>query len=272
MKQLKSTFNELHTMFTENVTVKHIYEPLKHRNDSEDAHLVKGHMENLHFDVMGVSDPTGLVYGYVRCETLTEGPCKKYAQPFTPRDLVSDSTPLLDVITILHDTPRIFVLETNRVTGIVTRGDLQKAPVRMLLFGLITILEMHLLRLIRTAFPNDSWKLHLTNGRLDKAYCLYDRLKQRNEELDVTDCLQLCDKRTLFLQIPTIHVHLNVPSPQRFLQDIERLRNNLAHAQDVINGFSSWVTVIELIHDLGKLLKTCESLKNDHVQTAGARP
>ena len=48
--------------------------------------------------------------------------------------------------------------QDHQVGAIVTRADLQKAPVRLFLFGMITLIEMHFLRIIRDRFEDDSWK------------------------------------------------------------------------------------------------------------------
>lgn len=42
--------------------------------------------------------------------------------------------------------------------GIVTFADLNKPPVRVYLFGLVSLLEVHLRFWIRTAYSDGSWK------------------------------------------------------------------------------------------------------------------
>ena len=59
-------------------------------------------------------------------------------------------TPLVDVVSGLNRHPRLFVSVFGRVGGILTRSDLQKAPVRMWLFGMVTILEVGFVQLIES--------------------------------------------------------------------------------------------------------------------------
>jgi hypothetical protein len=81
-------------------------------------------------------------------------------------------------------------LDCHQVSGIITCGDLQKAPVRMLLFGLVTLLEMNLLRLVRLYYPQDSWQKVLKPDRLEAANKLWHESQQRNEATDLLDYLQ----------------------------------------------------------------------------------
>jgi len=258
MKQLKSSSKDLRYLF-ENITVKHVLERLQCCNAEEDAVVVKKRMKKLDFDVMGIKDK-GITYGYVKQLKLKNGLCKEYRNLFHPSELVAESMPLIDLLPILHDNQRIFVLERNQVNGIVTRGDLQKAPIRMLLFGLVTLLEMNLLYLIKIYYPKDSWTKHLKVNRLKNAEKLQSIRKERNEAIDLVDCLQFCDKSKLILKKPEILKSIGIKSIQyaeRILKSSEILRNNLAHAQDIVKGLS-WTKVINLAKEIELFIKRCE--------------
>ena len=84
----------------------------------------------------------------------------------------SRSTCLPTLVRLLNERPRVFVTSLGRVGGIATRSDLRKPPVRMWLFGMITIVEMGLTRLIETRFPEEGWKDLLSASRLEKAEAL----------------------------------------------------------------------------------------------------
>lgn len=262
MKQLKSRYNDLRDLFAHSITVRHVLEKLQSCHADDDATIVRKRMEkDLDFDVMGVEED-GEVYGYVERSSLRTGPCRRYKRMFLPSELIAESTPLMDLLPVLHDTPRIFVLDSNKVTGIVTRGDLQKAPVRMLLFGLVTLLEMHLLRLVRIHYPKDSWQSLLSEARLNLARKLFGERKARNEAVDLADCLQFCDKRKLVLRIPEIRDYIKRKcgkSGKFLLESTEKLRDKLAHAQDIVTG-STWPELIDLVRDIERLLKLFESI------------
>ncbi len=148
----------------------------------------------------------------------------------------------------------------DQVWGIITRGDLQKAPVRMWLFGLISLLEMNFLRLIRLKFLEDSWKSLLKSTRLKHAQYILDDRRRRNEAIDLADCLEFGDKARILSKTEAIRSALGVPSEKemsQLLQKLENLRNELAHSQDIITG--KWPEVVELAEAAEELLIKCEN-------------
>jgi hypothetical protein len=257
MKRLK--LEDVRGLFENSITIRSIAEELQSRNAGEDASIVLKSMETLDFDVMGIEEE-GVTYGYVERLRLGTGPCRNYQRIFHPSELIAESTPLVDLLPILRDVPRIFVIYSNRVNGIVTRGDLQKAPVRMLLFGLVTLLETLLLRLVQIHYPQDSWQKVLNSGRLEAARKLQAERKARNEAIELSDCLQFCDKRELVLRCPRGRAYLGFRSKrmgQLILEEAEELRNKLAHAQDLVSG-SSWQQVIRIAAEAEALLERGE--------------
>lgn len=262
MKQLKSTYSDLHALFGRDIKAKHILEYLQSCSTKEDAATVLRRMKELDFDVMGVKEE-GRIIGYVEQSSLKAGPCGNYTLRFVASELLEESSPLIEVFSGLHDAKRRFVRKRKRVIGIVTRGDLQKAPVRMWLFGLITLLEMHLLRVIRNHFPADSWAAHLTNGRIVNASKILASRKERNEAIDLADCLQFCDKRELVLEIPMVKESMRKyggESADTVLESVEMLRDKLCHAQDMVEG-STWPEVIDLAKNIEHILVFFEHFK-----------
>ncbi len=264
MKQLKSKSGDLRDLFEHSIKVSHIAEKLQYCQADDYATTVHERMEECDFDVMGIAEGD-LVYGYVERCSLATGLCGQYENKFHISDLITESAPLLDLLPILHDKPRIFVSERNQVKRIVTRGDLQKAPVRMLLFGLVSLLEMQLLRVMRSYYrENKSWqsKKLIEQKRLNKAKKELAKRQKRNEAIDLADCLQFCDKWEIVLKTSAIRKALNLGSKtkvEKLLRDAEELRNNLAHSQDLVVG-SSWSEVINLVHDIQSLLKKIEDM------------
>ncbi|WP_016952529.1 hypothetical protein [Anabaena sp. PCC 7108] len=265
MKQLKSRSQDLRSLFENSITIEYVAEPLKAVTADADVTEVINWMQLQDFDVVGVK--TGdIISGYVEITTLLKsefGKCSDYQRVFHPQELVAISTPLMKLFPILKQTPRLFVLDCNKVSGIITCGDLQKAPVRMLLFGLVTLLEMNLLRLVRLYYPQDSWQKVLKPDRLEAAQKLWRESQERNEATDLLDYLQFCDKRELVLNQPELFQQLEMKSKrfgERFLKSAEHLRNRLAHAQSLVSG-SSWKDLISLAEDLERLLIRCEEIE-----------
>ncbi|MBE9057927.1 hypothetical protein [Sphaerospermopsis sp. LEGE 08334] len=269
MKQLKSRSQDLRSLFENSITIEYVAEPLKAVKADADIREIINWMELQDFDVVGV-ETEGSITGYVERSTLREnlrenqsGKCSNYQQVFHPQELIAMSTPLMKLLPILQQKSRLFVLDCNNVSGIITCGDLQKAPVRMFLFGLVTLLEMNLLRLVRLYYPQDSWQKVLKPDRLEAAQKLWRESQERNEATDLLDYLQFCDKRELVLNQPELFNKLGLNSKrsgERFLKSAEHLRNRLAHAQNLVSG-SSWQDLISLAEGLERLLIHCEEIE-----------
>jgi len=121
---------------------------------------------------------------------------------------------------------------------------------------------MNLSYLIRKNYLKESWRTELSKERLNKAYDLMKKRAERNEVLDLIDCLEFCDKRDLILKNQEC---LNVFTPdskskiERKLRAIENLRDLVAHAQDLCSR-SSWEEVIDTVSDTKEMILKCEGV------------
>lgn len=255
MKHLKSSSNDLRKLF-ESISVRYIAEPLISFDEGAGSQVVSVFMgEPNNYDVVGVRHD-GLVVGYVKRADLSDGTLDNHLVKFNPDDIVDESTQLVDVLKRLRKTTWLFVLILGRIGGIVTRGDIQKAPLRMWLFGLVSMIEMQLLRIIRERCPNDRWENFLTDNRIAKAQHLLSDRRKRNEEIDLADCLQFCDKREVILNLGLrIAEGVDLLS---MLKEIEDLRDKLAHAQDIIAG--NWPKIVDIAEDSERLLIKLEKI------------
>lgn len=105
---------------------------------------------------MGVQEESGgEVIGFVFRDSLKTGIVRGHLQKITSEHLISDS-PLANLLSIFRTRERAFVLVGQDVRGIITRANLHKPPVRVYLFGLIFLLEMHLTYRVAISYPNDS--------------------------------------------------------------------------------------------------------------------
>jgi hypothetical protein len=158
----------------------------------------------------------------------------------TAEHLISDATQLGDLLALLRTRERAFVLLGPNVKGIITLADLNKPPVRVYLFGLMSLLEMHLRFWVHKFYPEESWKGQLKGDRLEAASKIQTERKGRNEEIGLLDCLQFCDKRDLLLANAEFLKTLDIASKggfEKLLKKAEDLRNRLAHSQlDLVQG------------------------------------
>lgn len=260
MKQLKSSLGDLRRLFARTITLRDIAEPLVSFDPVQPACEVRAFMERRGFDVVGVRDH-GVVAGYAVRAELADGRLGDHRHVFAADDVVPDSEPLLAAFAALRERRHVFITVFGHVGGIVTRGDLQKAPVRLWLFGLVSLLEMQMLRVVRERYPVDGWSCHLTPERIEGARRVFEERRRRHEENDLSDCLQLSDKATILMKDPEMSARCGFASKramETFFKDVGRLRNALAHANDIVAG--RWPELAELVDTLEGFLERLEAV------------
>ena len=260
MKHLRSSIEDLRRLFEHGITVRDIAEPLASFDDGKSAMEVRNFLESKDYDVVGVRRK-GMIEGYALRSELAEGKLGDSAKSVEPEMQLSDSASLLSGVELLRYRTWFFVTILARVWGIVTLADLHKAPVRMWIYCLVSLAEMHTLRIVRDRYPGEEWiGLKCVSGdRLEKARELFKKRKERNEEVDLADCLQLCDKAGILCKTRSLLGDLGFESKnkaQSFFGKVERLRNPLAHAQDIITN--RWPELAGLAIQLENFLKACE--------------
>ena len=261
MKHLKSSLRDLCQVFDRSVSVRYIAASFVSFDAQRQTSDVWAFMEAKDFDIVGVRQ-NGSVVGYVHRADLREGTLEQYVRPIDEQFLLDDWSPMLVALELLARFPHVFVVVMGEICGIIVKGDLQKAPVRMWLFGVLSLLEMQFLRLIRTAYPQDTWKGLISENRLAKVEILLQERKHRNEAIDLADCLQFADKRTIVLKSESLRHALGFPSKDKgeeLLKALEHLRDELAHAQDIITG--RWPQLVEFAQTAEQLLAACEALE-----------
>ncbi len=244
----------LRRLFEESFSAADIAEPLASFDAAAPAADASMVMTRRRFKVAGIRKD-GTICGYVRQEELGQGTCGDFLCPFGDGEVVPDSAGFCELVTRLNVRPRLFVKLLGQVGGIVTRTDLSKPPVRMWLFGMITIIEMGLTRLIESAYPDGSWRQCLSEGRLEKAEALLAERKRRTQELDLLDCLQFSDRGQIVLRNEELRTRAGFVSRSRgeqTVKELEALRNNLAHSQEIIT--SDWDVIVKLTENLDKFL------------------
>ena len=130
MKHLKSSSSDLRRLFEQAITIREIAEPLVSFDSDRDAEAIRVFMDARNFDVVGLREG-GRVVGYVRRKDLKQGPVQGCLTPFRDGEVLAESEPLSAAIQALTVRSELFITVLGQVGGIVTKGDLQKAPVRV---------------------------------------------------------------------------------------------------------------------------------------------
>lgn len=259
MKQLKSSLGDLRRLFARTITLRDIAEPLVSFDHSLPAADVRMFMEQREYDVVGIREH-GVVTGFVSQSDLAADNAGIRQRAFSSTDVLPDTEDLQSAFEALRERRHIFIRVLGHVGGIVTRGDLQKAPVRLWLFGLVSLLEMQMLRIVRERFPRDSWTPLLTRERIGGAKRVFAERRRRREESDLSDCLQLGDKATILMKDRELFARSGFASKralETFFKEVSLLRNALAHANDILSG--RWPALVDIVINLEALLERLES-------------
>jgi hypothetical protein len=162
--------------------------------------------------------------------------------------------PLTEVIHVLTRFDRCFVELGGAVVGVAGRGDIGKPVVRMWLFGIIIVTEVHVVALIRARWPDHGWTGLVSAGRLEKARQLQAERARRGLPADLLDCLQFSDKLQVAVQERGFVDALGFASAsaaKKVVKDLESLRNNLAHGQDITSH--DWPQIARLARRVQQL-------------------
>lgn len=232
--------------YAESFTALDVADPLRSFDLEKNSDEVFQIMKDNSLDVICLRDE-GLIRGYVRRSDLTGGRCSEHLRTFRPEQVISGEDPLTEVIRILTIYEHAFVSLLDEVVGCIDRGCLNKPVARMWIFGIITLTEMELVRLISEHFPGDTWTVHVSRGRMEKAVILQQERLRRNRQSSLIDCLQFSDKAQILMKKPEILQLFGFTSKNaavEAIKQLESLRNNLAHAQDIVTH--DWAAIARI--------------------------
>ncbi|WP_291780741.1 hypothetical protein [Cecembia sp.] len=167
--------------------------------------------------------------------------------PLQEVDWMEAHTPLLMAFRMLIQRRRYFIKdEEGNPAYIVTRTDLDKIPLRIGFFGLISLFETHMKELVRKHLPH--WEESITENRVGQARNLYEWKKARGEEIDLVQCLQFGDLGSVFSKkqrFRKFEPDFSRDNWVDMMNNIGRLRDALAHSQSHL-GFT-WEEIDRMI-------------------------
>lgn len=145
--------------------------------------------------------------------------------------LISADAGLLTFISQADQQPSRLVIKGTRITGIVTISDLQKLPVRPVLFTLVTHVELLLSEVLRVRFgAGDGWLDALAGDRRSKIDGKWRKLHHSNMAVDRLVAAEFGDKSDALMR--SMELPLPKNQARKELYAIEELRNSVTHAGD----------------------------------------
>ena len=237
-------------IFLRNLVARDIAEPLPSFDQSMPADEARAILLEARQSVAGVRKK-GWITGYIKLDELGPGTCHDYTHGLDEAIVLADSTSLLDLTRALKETDWVLLRILGEVTGIITKADLQDPPVRMWLFGMITVIELRFQKMIEEHFQAEEWVKYMSPGRLEKAKRMFEERQRRNQDSALVDCLQFSDKAQIIARDETLRQQAGFASRNRAdegIKRMEKLRNNLAHSQSIVD--TDWEVIADIADHL----------------------
>lgn len=258
-KRIQRSLRDLRDLFWHRVNVEGIMEPLASVTPDTDAVQLKQDLAARDWDAIGVREPDGSVLRFVDCGDLGTGDAATYAQPIMPAMLIPNSSSVLNLFKVLGTRDYAFVLTSDGVTGIVTRADLEKPPVRLLLFGYTQLFEARLQSLLADV-TTDEVHGRLPARMVDEAQRVWIKRREHNHSLALVDCLSLWGKTDLVLAderrwraLGDDHGDLG-----RSMHDVVELRNKLSHGEDIAATREDWLWATRVVQAVEEMLRRAD--------------
>jgi hypothetical protein len=252
MKRIRTTLTDLRNLYGKALTVRWVAEELQYFDAPYDSHQVQAFLKEKGFDVVGIR--------YAGCVTHLFSPATGRERRILGNEIMRYTDSLFVAFEKLSNASFAFVAEQGIIHGIVTRADLQKIPVRMWLFGLISLLEMHMTQLTRRV---SAWQQSLKPVSLKNANRTYDKLRRVNQDTDLVECLQIGDKANILSTQGHLIRQLSFHDAQEWsnhFTNVIHLRNDLAHANKVLTYGRK---LHETVHRTEQLLDKMEQINRN---------
>ena len=190
------------------------------------------------FDFYPVTD-AGRIVGILEASSLT--PTERVGgfriadkmKRLSEDNLIGHDASILDFIRQMEERPCCLVIRGSEITGIVTTSDVQRLPVRAVLFAMVTRLEMAMTQVIRDKRLSDEDLLSRLSPERKKK--LLDEIKQTRRDdrfVDLLLFMQFSDKQTIIKKLSLLPPKVPKTKFDRQLNRIRELRDALAHANE----------------------------------------
>lgn len=178
------------------------------------------------FDCIPVRENASIA-GYVQRTPNQSGRVRDTMRPIEESILVSADLPLTRYVELITEGPFRLVLDGAAIRGIVTWSDLQKLPVRLFAFTLVTHLEMLMMKGISVYCPDpQTWLLFLPAARQGKVRHDFNRFQHERLDPPLIEFASFGDKRRILTEI----LNLDETSSRELEELKTELRDKVAHA------------------------------------------
>lgn len=203
--------------------------------------------QNSDLDQIPVKDKNSIIGVLERTSHNENVLVKDCMVPLSEKILVTGNFPINEFLKILDSEPSYrLIIEGSNITGIVTKSDLLKLPVRIYCFALISNIEILLKLIIEDRFHDDSWLDMLSGDRQKNINNRYKKDTERLLNLSKIDATEFNEKLDIVLSLKIFK--------ESFKEDITNIisfRNDINHSkkrylpQNDLNAFISLLKTSE---------------------------
>jgi hypothetical protein len=195
----------------------------------DDASEVLARAELELFSAIPVRAPRAIV-GVLEHDGAREGRVADVMRPLDDSLLVAFDEPIKGFLPKLLETPYRLVVRGSQIEGIVTWSDVHKLPVRLLVFALITHLEMLMADAIVAHYGEDGWIDVMKRARQQKLVEKIATLRAGELDPPLIELTEFADKKELLMTIPISGLDMGIRTAKSELRRIGELRDRVAHA------------------------------------------
>jgi hypothetical protein len=238
--------------FLKGFTARDIADPLLSFDECSGIDEARRVVETTDADVLGVRR-SGVVHRWISTKALSSNETDPIQREFTRGNVIQPYASLNEVTLSLRKEEFLFVHELGQIIAFISKSAFEKPPMRMWLFGIVTVSEQRVSQLIKHHYPDNGWQKFLSPGRLAKAHELQRLRLARGQRRTLLECLQLADKGQIVARDEALRDRTRFKSRkevERFVQALQDLRNNLAHAQEISEDIDIIYELATNIHSI----------------------
>jgi predicted transcriptional regulator len=206
------------------------------------------------FDHLPVRNGSGQIVGVLNRNTKRkdETLVREAMQHLCEEVLVTANAPLLSFVETADHREYMMVVDGQKITGIVTRSDIQKLAVRPALFLRITCLELLLAQWLRKNCSDEqTWMKTLSQSRQTKINDSWASRQKNNLAIDKISTTELDDKSTAVIELGAFP---DRECARKRLEWVVKLRHSVAHAGDFALTPENADRVAQVTRDIKKLI------------------
>tara|TARA_R110000744_G_scaffold255462_1_gene370964 strand:- start:20559 stop:21380 length:822 start_codon:yes stop_codon:yes gene_type:complete len=254
MKRPETQIRSLLRLIDEGIRVELVAEPLFSLPATTPAEEAASLLEEKGFDYCGVDQSDASPYLVERSQ-LALGSVADFATEIQEDRIVDADASLWSVLRQIVTQEVLFVRTDGKVDSIVTVADLDKQPSRLMLFGIVSMMEMVMHATVTHACTSTEWPLYLSEDRKNMYEELHRKRLEKNQELDLLSCTQLCDKMTIISKHRDLY-SLFAESKSKLKDLVNRIgtiRDNLAHSHPPAQGIE-WNKLVEVVEQAHRII------------------